>query len=613
MLLICAIIAPLVVNNEHKEQIALIIGVPAKGKRKEKIVGIAAAATLLVIFAGLFGLVCKMVVLWMITVVAHAALCQPHATAMGDDEFQSELKAIQAWCAEITAPKATKLPAKSVPSSNPAAPLVPPPTVTMLAAPTSVKGKAHEYWAQNRVVVNATPVANATEYEWGIRGVSTWSRTTKSSTLQAKCKAGTYTFTCRAKNGALRSKVATMTTSIVVHKARVSAPTPAWAVAAEAAPELTADEVAKLIAAAGSGSSTSRRTIFRAATTGTAAKAPSSKFRSVFDILKAKLDEAQLLSLHDFRLMEVECCGQGSASSAAFAKLAKCSTKVRLMYHGTEDSSIAAIVKAGFDDSKIAGATDEGFIGLGHYQTPNPEYAAAYLKGKTGVTTFKYDDPVDVGTTVKLIVSLVATTAEQRKTTMSYGMSLDKGYDATTSWVTRSGAPTAADASGASGAYVQEVVVRHGSSILPRFVVKLRRVAKTLVWVDPNITGDANDSLARKLQLDVTNTRIVTTSDRAKALATIAGCRLQPATKGKENTEVRVVTAGRGGFELLDKLKGGGGASAKFPDEVPALVYCSAVDWHRTWAGKLAATKVTGSTKEMKNFCSWWSGDAAEP
>jgi hypothetical protein len=559
VLLICAIIAPLVVNNEHKEQIALIIGVPAKGKRKEKIVGIAAAATLLVIFAGLFGLVCKMVVLWMITVVAHAALCQPQATAMGDDEFQSELKAIQAWCAEITAPKAAKLPAKSVPTSNPAAPLVPPPTVTMLAAPTSVKGKAHEYWAQNRVVVNATPVANATEYEWGIRGVSTWSRTTKSSTLQAKCKAGTYTFTCRAKNGALRSKVATMTTSIVVHKARVSAPTPAWAVAAEAAPELTADEVAKLIAAAGSGSSTSRRTIFRAATTGTAAKAPSSKFRSVFDILKAKLDEAQLLSLHDFRLMEVECCGQGSASSAAFAKLAKCSTKVRLMYHGTEDSSIAAIVKAGFDDSKIAGATDEGFIGLGHYQTPNPE------------------------------------------------------YDATTTWVTRSGAPTAADASGASGAYVQEVVVRHGSSILPRFVVKLRRVAKTLVWVDPNITGDANDSLARKLQLDVTNTRIVTTSDRAKALATIAGCRLQPATKGKENTEVRVVTAGRGGFELLDKLKGGGGASAKFPDEVPALVYCSAVDWHRTWAGKLAATKVTGSTKEMKNFCSWWSGDAAEP
>ena len=507
-----------------------------------------------------------------------------------------------------------------------------PPVPATLPAPAFVATAATAYWGESNVIVTCAPVPGAMSYEFKIVELPGLAAVVS---LQAKVSVkfattGKYTFTCNATpNGAISTAP-----TITIHPARVSSPRPAWAVEAESTPELTPTEVAKLISAPGASSAASAKTIWRstAAEGGGGASAPdsgpvtsSASERKIFDILKHKLDQAQLNSLHEFRLLEVKCVGQGAARDAEFAAVAAKATTVRLLYHGTSAASILQIRKNGFKDSKIAGATDKGFIGFGHYQTPNPEYACAYLPDTTpGVTHLKYDDPVDVGTDVTLVVSLVATTAEKRVTTMHYGEALEDGYDAATAWVTRTGKPTAHDAAAATNAaYVQEIVVRKGACILPRFEIKLRRVAKTLVWVDPAIDGASNDALFRSLQLGVTNTRIVATADPDFAYATIAGCRLQPGVQGKENTEVRVVTAGRGGLELLTEIRkadGGGasGASSPYPDDVPALVYCTAVDWHTKWATKLTAETtggllaVTARTATMKQFCSWWSGDAAE-
>ena len=52
---------------------------------------------------------------------------------------------------------------------------------------------------------------------------------------------------------------------------------------------------------------------------------------------------------------------------------------MRLAFHGTRKKSRDDIVKNGFDDEKMGMATDKGYIGEGHYCTPNPEYACAYL------------------------------------------------------------------------------------------------------------------------------------------------------------------------------------------------------------------------------------------
>lgn len=70
---------------------------PAKRKRKEKIIGVAAASTLLVIFAGLLGLVCIMVVLWLIIVVAHAALRPRTAKAMRDRSVVTLFDSMQSF------------------------------------------------------------------------------------------------------------------------------------------------------------------------------------------------------------------------------------------------------------------------------------------------------------------------------------------------------------------------------------------------------------------------------------------------------------------------------------------------------------------------------------
>ena len=47
---------------------------PAKRKRKEKIIAVAATSILIIVVSGLLGVICIMTVLWLIVVLAHAAL-----------------------------------------------------------------------------------------------------------------------------------------------------------------------------------------------------------------------------------------------------------------------------------------------------------------------------------------------------------------------------------------------------------------------------------------------------------------------------------------------------------------------------------------------------------
>ena len=193
---------------------------------------------------------------------------------------------------------------------------------------------------------------------------------------------------------------------------------------------------------------------------------------------------------------------------------------------------------------------------------------------------------------------------------MAYGEDIPAGFDSATAWVTRTGAPTGKK----EDAYAQEIVLREGKYLLPRFVLRLKRVAKTLVWVDPNIRGSYNDGLAEKLRLGITNTRVVATASPELAAQVCAGCILQSNTKGKENSEFRLVTAGRGGQELLTSVKA---VDSMVQPTMPCLVFCMAAAYHATWAAAIPVPAgvesnhitVTSSAVEMQKFCLWWCGD----
>lgn len=305
--------------------------------------------------------------------------------------------------------------------------------------------------------------------------------------------------------------------------------------------------------------------------------------------LDKRLDAALLKSEHTFRVQSLEV--YNASSSTVYSDHVKShltsNYSPHFLFHGTKELNHISIFENGFklDDGHF-GDTDRGYIGKGVYLSSYPEYAASYIKDTAGIRRFAYSNPVTAGTTCKLLgcIAIVGTT--QRALKKEYACEIPSSLDSRWAWVSNEG--DVLDISNANH-FATEFAMRQGGSVYPHFRISLKRVTRHVVWFDPNI-GNAENTKYKQQLKSKEGIYVFPTSDSAEALRAL--------NRKKEGTEYRVITSGSGGEDLVRRLRGAG-------IQCKVLVFCTSVDYHKTWAKRFPNVEVTAATATMMNFATW--------
>ena len=306
-------------------------------------------------------------------------------------------------------------------------------------------------------------------------------------------------------------------------------------------------------------------------------------------MVRTMFDERIAAAAHAFRLAEVDISTAPRARVDAFKRLSQ-QGEMMFLFHGTDKASQLSILRDGFVEDKIAGNTDDGYIGKGFYTTPDPEYSVSFIR-EAGVTRLQYHDPVPlVGTEVRLLGVLVLPGTPQHVSDLDYGVDIPDGFQSRYAWVNRAAWPT----SKLAERFATEVVIYEKTRLYPRFVLNMVRVNKEIVWLDPNIDNDENTGYAQTFYAESKNAHVYCTKSEAFALKVLK--------HRKQGTERRVVTAGRGGKEFVTKLR-----SASCGCDCKVLVFCGNVAYHSSWAREFANIQVTDDTNRFKEFVRWRS------
>ena len=320
---------------------------------------------------------------------------------------------------------------------------------------------------------------------------------------------------------------------------------------------------------------------------------PSSTIRGIshdqelYRMVESILENRLLDTAHTFQLKSIETVSADKTKSRAFKQQmeAKQDSQIRFLFHGTTEMNHCSIFDKGFlIDEEHFGDTDAGYIGKGVYLTPGPEYSASYIKGTPGITRYRYGEPVAAGVTFKVLGCVAIVGATKQLEEKEVGITIPTTLDSHWAYVDREGNATGDHRK----RFDEEYAIREPAGIYPRFRFTLKRVAREVIWVDPNITNSENSGHVRRLK-SMEDIFVYATSSVEKAL--------QALKKKKSGTEYRAITAGRGGEDFVQKLRGDG-VTCK------VLVFCGTVKYHKPWAAKLD-TAVTASTQTMYSFASW--------
>ena len=304
-----------------------------------------------------------------------------------------------------------------------------------------------------------------------------------------------------------------------------------------------------------------------------------------YQLIEHLLDPRLLLCSHTFRVASIELRHTSPDNCHAFKRLVESNGHIHLLFHGTNESNHENIFENGFNLEEHKGKTDEGYIGIGVYLSPNPEYATSYIDKMPGIVRFQYEDPVGEGVTCKLLGCLSYVGATRRLFRMNYGSEIEDFLDSRWSWVTRNG--EIADRNDYK--FAVEYVIKESISVLPTFRVSLQKITREVIWLDPNIDNSENSGYVRELKQS--QIYLFATTSQEKALKVLQ--------KKKEGTQYRAITSGSGGEDLVRKLRRDHCIMCK------VMVFCTSVDYHKTWARNYGNVKVTRSPKEMKMFATW--------
>ena len=304
-----------------------------------------------------------------------------------------------------------------------------------------------------------------------------------------------------------------------------------------------------------------------------------------YQLIEHLLDPRLQLCNHTFRVASIELRQTPPDTCCAFKRLVESKSNIHLLFHGTKESNHEAIFKNGFDLDKHGGKTDEGYIGIGIYLSPSPEYATSYIDDTPGIVRFQYVDPVDEGATCKLLGCLAYVGKTRRLFRMNYGSEIEATLDSRWAWVKRNG--DIADRNDEQ--FAVEYAIKESISVLPIFRVSLKKIKREVIWVDPNIGNSENSGYVRVLKQS--EIYLFATTSQEKALEVLK--------KKKEGTQYRAITSGSGGEDFVLKLRRENSIMCK------VMVFCMSVDYHKTWARKHSDVKVTKSPQEMKNFAMW--------
>ncbi len=304
-----------------------------------------------------------------------------------------------------------------------------------------------------------------------------------------------------------------------------------------------------------------------------------------YRIVESTLDGRLLHSEHSFRLerLEMECMSTSFRSE--FERLLLSRDKdsmISLMFHGTNAINHSSIFMNGFVKR---GITDEGYIGVGTYLSPHPEYAAAYISGSRRIQTLEYQEPVEVGAVCKVLGCLALVGKTKQLCEEDYGSQIPQNLDSQWAWVDSSADVTRY----LRNQFALEFVFREAKSVLPRFVLSLKRVTREVVWYDPNIDNEENSEYVRALK-DTAGFFLYATSSTDEALMALR--------RQKEGTEYRAITAGRGGKDFVSRLR-------KELVHCRVLVFCFNVEEHSIWTGKFSDTTITDEPDVMRKYATW--------
>ena len=180
-------------------------------------------------------------------------------------------------------------------------------------------------------------------------------------------------------------------------------------------------------------------------------------------------------------------------------------------------------------------------------------------------------------------IATVGTT--ERALEKDEGGEISSSLDSRWAWVDSGGRILAGD----TNHFATEFAIRQSKSIYPHFRISLTRVARHVVWFDPNIDNTENSRYKQQLKSEK-GLYLFPTSDSAMALRALK--------RKKEGTEYRAITSGSGGEDFVRQLRGAG-------IQCKVLVFCRSVDYHKTWARRFPNIEVTAATSTMMNFATW--------
>ena len=304
-------------------------------------------------------------------------------------------------------------------------------------------------------------------------------------------------------------------------------------------------------------------------------------------MVRTMFDERIAAQAHAFRLATVDISTAPYARVEAFQRLSA-QSEMLFMFHGTDRDCHGSILHKGFLEEKIAGKTDEGYIGKGFYTTPDPEYSVAFIRD-TGVERLAYHNPVpDIGTEVRLLGVLTLPGRPQFVKELEMGADVPDGFQSRYAWVNSDANPTTSPGE----RFATELVIRDPNRLYPRFVLNMVRVKKEIVWLDPRMDNDENTGYAQTFYAESKNAHVYCTKSEEFALKVLK--------RRKDDTERRVVTAGSGGKEFVTKLR-----SASCGCDSKVLVFCGNVAYHSSWAREFANIEVTNDTHRFQEFVRW--------
>ena len=137
--------------------------------------------------------------------------------------------------------------------------------------------------------------------------------------------------------------------------------------------------------------------------------------------------------------------------------------------------------------------------------------------------------------------------------------------------------------------FAMEYVIKDSISVLPTFRVSLQKITREVIRLDANIDNSENSGYVRELKQS--QIYLFATTSQEKSLEVLQ--------KKKEGTQYRAITSGSGGEDLVRKLRRDHSIMCK------VMVFCTSVDYYKTWARNYGNVKVTRSPKEMKMFATW--------